>query len=132
MNPLRQRLDSYGYTVKQHVVGSLLFTPLLLLLPTTSVFYIFFTITSTTINSVCMLIEFAISIVHATPYAEIMIWLVRRQRFPCGVWFEIEHYKKNILSSSNDSPEKNPFRMVSNLRSNFLSIGELFHLDALL
>ncbi|XP_056867047.1 phosphatidylinositol N-acetylglucosaminyltransferase subunit GPI1 isoform X3 [Raphanus sativus] len=125
MNPLRQRLDSYGYTVKQHVVGSLLFTPLLLLLPTTSVFYIFFTITSTTINSVCMLIEFAISIVHATPYAEIMIWLVRRQRFPCGVWFEIEHYKKNILSSSNDSPEKNPFRMVSNLRSNFLSIGQI-------
>ncbi|KAJ0246769.1 N-acetylglucosaminyl transferase component family protein / Gpi1 family protein [Hirschfeldia incana] len=125
MNPLRQRLDSYGYTVKQHVVGSLLFTPLLLLLPTTSVFYIFFTITSTTINSICMLIEFAISIIHATPYAEIMIWLVRRSRFPCGVWFEIEHYKKNILSSSNNSPEKKPVLMVSNLRSNFLSIGQI-------
>ncbi|KAF8102115.1 hypothetical protein N665_0201s0401 [Sinapis alba] len=133
MNPLRQRLDSYGYTVKQHVVGSLLFTPLLLLLPTTSVFYIFFTITSTTINSVSMLIEFTISIVHATPYAEIMIWLFRRSRFPSGVWFEIEHYGKNIHNSSNDvfqdrsnnTPEKNPFLMVSNLRSNFLSIGQI-------
>ncbi|CAH8384721.1 unnamed protein product [Eruca vesicaria subsp. sativa] len=119
MNPLRQRLDSYGYTVKQHVVGSLLFTPLLLLLPTTSVFYIFFTITSTTINSICMFIEFAISIIHATPYAEIMIWLVRRRRFPSGVWFEIENYRKNIHNSSSDP------LMVSNLRSNFLSIGQI-------
>ncbi|XP_024013026.1 phosphatidylinositol N-acetylglucosaminyltransferase subunit GPI1 isoform X2 [Eutrema salsugineum] len=143
LNPLRQRLDSYGYTVKQHVVGSLLFTPLLLLLPTTSVFYIFFTITSTTINSICMLIEFTISIIHATPYAEIMMWLFRRKRFPSGVWFEIEHYGKNVLNSSNDDfedrsntasnsrreehniPEKKPFLMVSNLRSNFLSIGQI-------
>jgi hypothetical protein len=30
-NPLRQRLDSFDYTVRQHIVGSLLFTPLLLL-----------------------------------------------------------------------------------------------------
>lgn len=125
MNPLRQRLDSYGYTVKQHVVGSLLFTPLLLLLPTTSVFYIFFTITSTTINSISMLIEFTISVIHATPYAEIVIWLFRRQRFPSGVWFEIEHYRKNILNSSDDaSLANNPVLMVSNLRSNFLSIGK--------
>ncbi|KAL0714643.1 hypothetical protein Bca4012_021622 [Brassica carinata] len=126
MNPLRQRLDSYGYTVKQHVVGSLLFTPLLLLLPTTSVFYIFFTITSTTINSISMLIEFTISVIHATPYAEIVIWLFRRQRFPSGVWFEIEHYRKNILNSSDDaSLANNPVLMVSNLRSNFLSIGQI-------
>ncbi|CAK8543145.1 unnamed protein product [Lathyrus sativus] len=60
-NPLRQRLDSFEYTVKQHIVGSLLFTPLLLLLPTTSVFYIFFSIVDTTINLICILIEVAIS-----------------------------------------------------------------------
>ncbi|CAN8279719.1 unnamed protein product [Cochlearia groenlandica] len=128
LNPLRQRLDSYGYTVKQHVVGSLLFTPLLLLLPTTSVFYIFLTITSTTINCICMLIELAISIIHATPYAEIIIWLVRRKRFPFGVWFEIEPYGKNNLNSSGHAftiSEKKPLRMVSNLHSNFLSLGQI-------
>ncbi|VYS60661.1 unnamed protein product [Arabidopsis thaliana] len=136
LNPLRQRMDSYGYTVKQHVVGSLLFTPLLLLLPTTSVFYIFFTITSTTINSICMLIEFAISVIHATPYAEVMIWLVRRKRFPCGVWFEMEHCGEHILKSNDafedskslleehGTPEKNSL-MVSNLRSNFLTLGQI-------
>ncbi|KAG9445642.1 hypothetical protein H6P81_011770 [Aristolochia fimbriata] len=88
-NPLRQRLDSYDYTVEQHVVGSLLFTPVLLLLPTTSVFYIFFTIMKTTMSCICMLVEVTISVHHATPYAEIFLRMMKPQRFPSGVWFEI-------------------------------------------
>ncbi|CAA2998474.1 Phosphatidylinositol N-acetylglucosaminyltransferase subunit Q [Olea europaea subsp. europaea] len=56
-NSLRQRLDSYDYSVEQHVVGSLLFTLLLLLLPTTSAFYIFFTILKTAVSFICMVVE---------------------------------------------------------------------------
>ncbi|XP_020687202.1 uncharacterized protein LOC110103004 isoform X3 [Dendrobium catenatum] len=89
-NPLRQRLDSYDdYSVEQHVVGSLLFTPFLLLLPTTSIFYIFFTLLSTTLILIRFSIEITISILHATPYAEILLWLARRRRFPSGIWFDI-------------------------------------------
>ncbi|KAL5230455.1 hypothetical protein ABZP36_029231 [Zizania latifolia] len=86
-NPLRQRLDSYDYTVEQHVVGSLLFTPVLLLLPTTSIFYIFFSILSTTLICLCILLEITVSIIHSTPYAELIMWVVRRQRFPTGLFF---------------------------------------------
>ncbi|KAG8085064.1 hypothetical protein GUJ93_ZPchr0010g10445 [Zizania palustris] len=86
-NPLRQRLDSYDYTVEQHVVGSLLFTPVLLLLPTTSIFYIFFSILSTTIICLCILLEITVSIIHSTPYAELIMWVARRQRFPIGLFF---------------------------------------------
>ncbi|KAF0927591.1 hypothetical protein E2562_034472 [Oryza meyeriana var. granulata] len=86
-NPLRQRLDSYDYTVQQHVVGSLLFTPVLLLLPTTSIFYIFFSILSTTIICLCILLEITVSIIHSTPYAELIMWVARRQRFPTGLFF---------------------------------------------
>lgn len=88
-NPLRQRLDSYNYTVEQHIVGALLFTPLLLLVPTTSVFYMFFTIMNTTTVLLCILIEVTISVIHATPYNEIFLWLLKRKRFPSGVWFEM-------------------------------------------
>ncbi|MBA0768271.1 hypothetical protein Gotri_017086, partial [Gossypium trilobum] len=88
-NPLRQRLDSFDYTVKQHVVGSLLFTPLLLLLPTTSVFYIFFSIMNTAISLSCMFIEVIISVIHATPYIKIALRLIKPRRFPLGIWFEI-------------------------------------------
>lgn len=145
-NPLRERLDSYGYTVKQHIVGSLLFTPLLLLLPTTSVFYIFFTMISTLISSVSILIEIAISIIHATPYIKIFLWLVRRRRFPSGIWFEIMTCKSDTpdsqevaclgnlgppsegLQGDNFPNRKASTVLVSTLRSNLLSIGEVLNL----
>ncbi|KAM3690971.1 hypothetical protein ACB094_09G160500 [Castanea mollissima] len=140
-NPLRQRLDSYDYTVKQHVVGSLLFTPLLLLLPTTSIFYTFFSIVNSTISLICILIEVAISVIHATPYIKIFLWLARRRRFPSGIWFEIVSCRSNLIddtaicspdkfdsSSENLHCNQNGGKsgiLVSFLRSNFLSIGEL-------
>lgn len=137
-NPLRQRLDSYDYTVKQHIVGSLLFTPLLLLLPTTSVFYIFFTMMNTTISLICMLIEVSISVIHATPYIKVFLWLVRPRRFPSGIWFEIKSvWSQGIdscedidspvsnMQSDQDITEGKSSVVVSFLHSNFLSVGEL-------
>ncbi|KAK9097391.1 hypothetical protein Sjap_022888 [Stephania japonica] len=100
-NPLRKRFDSYDYNVEQHVVGSLLFTPLLLLLPTTSVFYIYFTILDTTTSFICILIEVAISVIHATPYVEIFLWAVAPRMFPSGIWFQIISGSKiNLVDSS--------------------------------
>ncbi|XP_015898040.2 uncharacterized protein LOC107431596 isoform X1 [Ziziphus jujuba] len=136
-NPLRQRLDSYDYTVKQHIVGSLLFTPLLLLLPTTSVFYIFFSIVDSMISFICILIEVTISIVHATPYIKILLWLVRPRRFPSGIWFEIMYCQGGTIDSSEDvkppyqnlqgkdMSSENSSLMFSFLHSNFLSIGQI-------
>ncbi|KAE8728058.1 N-acetylglucosaminyl transferase component family protein / Gpi1 family protein, putative isoform 2 [Hibiscus syriacus] len=141
-NPLRQRLDSFDYTVKQHVVGSLLLTPLLLLLPTTSVFYIFFSIMNTTISLSCMFIEVIIS-VHATPYIKIALRLLKPRRFPLGIWFEIIAYHNNSSHSPcsayrdrnglpvDEAPQKEDLdRMVSSvlisiLHSNYLSIGQI-------
>ncbi|XWS22419.1 hypothetical protein CRYUN_Cryun29cG0032300 [Craigia yunnanensis] len=141
-NPLRQRLDSFDYTVKQHVVGSLLFTPVLLLLPTTSVFYIFFTIMNTAISLSCMFIEIIISVIHATPYIKIVLRLIKPRRFPSGIWFEIIACRNN----SSDSPwsvciDKNSLLeealrredtnrkissiLISVLHSNYLSIGQM-------
>ena len=137
-NPLHHRLDSYDYTMKQHVVGSLLFTPLLLLLPT-SIFYSFFSIVNTTISLICILIEVAISVIHATPYIKIFLWLAMRKGFPPGIWFEIVTCWSNLIDDPAicsldkfDSPEnlhcnQNGGKsgiLVSFLHSNFLSIGE--------
>ncbi|KAH9670712.1 N-acetylglucosaminyl transferase component family protein / Gpi1 family protein [Citrus sinensis] len=139
-NPLRQRLDSYEYTLKQHIVGSLIFTPLLLLLPT-SVFYIFFTMMNSSISLVCMLIEVVISIMHATPYINIELRLVRRRRFPPGIWFEIvschgssDNPPEIVSLDTISSPSKNSLHLenisgrshvlVAILHSNFLTVGE--------
>ncbi|KAI8562359.1 hypothetical protein RHMOL_Rhmol03G0030200 [Rhododendron molle] len=141
VNPLRQRYDSYEYTVEQHVVGSLLFTPLLLLLPTTSVFYIFFTILMCTVSCACLAIDILRSIIHATPYIKIFLWFVRLRRFPSGVWFEIISCRSNAgpmdvgcCSDASTPSEKSWKRTdisgsrssvsVSILQSNFLNIGK--------
>ncbi|KAL5166758.1 Phosphatidylinositol N-acetylglucosaminyltransferase subunit Q [Glycine soja] len=141
-NPLRQRLDSFDYTVKQHIVGSLLFTPLLLLLPTTSVFYIFFSIVDTTINLVCLLIEVTISVIHVTPYTKIFLWFVRPRRFPSGIWLEIIGCQSNSTASPStditdemtsykeslhlkDFNREKSSNLVSALHSNYLSLGKI-------
>lgn len=141
-NPLRQRLDSYEYSVEQHIVGSLLFTPLLLLLPTISVFYMFFTIVNLTISFFCVLIEVIVSIIHATPYTKILLWLVRSRRFPSGIWFDIVYSQNASVASSVDGPSgissASKKRLVnqnidavksglllSSLRSNFLTLGRV-------
>ncbi|GJT24158.1 N-acetylglucosaminyl transferase component [Tanacetum coccineum] len=127
-NPLRERLDSYDYTVEQHIVGSLLFTPLLLLLPTTSAFYMSFTIMNMTIAFICMIIEVAISVIHATPYTKIILWLLRPSRFPCGIWFEIFSVKTHAteaVQGSNDTPASRSDLLVSSLHSYSYNIGAL-------
>ncbi|KAJ4971589.1 hypothetical protein NE237_004688 [Protea cynaroides] len=112
-NPLRHRLDSYDYTVEQHIVGSLLFTPLLLLLPTTSVFYIFFAIMNTVICFICMFIEITVSILHAVPYAKIFLWAVRARRFPAGIWFEIISVQGSKELGCQENGCLNEFRSTS-------------------
>ncbi|KAH7286101.1 hypothetical protein KP509_33G058400 [Ceratopteris richardii] len=87
-NALRGRIDTYDCNVEQHVVGSLMFTPLLLLLPTTSVFYIFFTMLFSSLSILRLLLQIFIAIVHCFPYAQVAIWLVQPRRFPSGIWFE--------------------------------------------
>ncbi|XP_062117929.1 uncharacterized protein LOC133831579 isoform X2 [Humulus lupulus] len=137
-NPLRNRLDSYDYTVKQHIVGSLLFTPLLLLLPTTSVFYIFFSILDTTISLICMFIRVAMSVIHATPYVEGFLRLVRPRRFPSGIWFDVVSCQYDTCDSSegvNSSSENLQMKkditkekassMISFVHSNVMTLGQV-------
>nr|XP_043638589.1 uncharacterized protein LOC122609706 [Erigeron canadensis] len=123
-NPLRERLDSYDYTVEQHIVGSLLFTPLLLLLPTTSAFYMSFTIMNMTIDFICVIIEVTISVIHATPYAKILLWLLRPSRFPCGIWFEIFSIKE-VVQETIDFRTSRSDVLVSSLHNYSYNIGEL-------
>ncbi|XP_072972802.1 uncharacterized protein [Typha angustifolia] len=124
-NPLRERLDSYDYTVEQHVVGSLFFTPFLLLLPTTSVFYIFFTILRTMITFVCILIEIMISVLHAVPYAEILLWFTRRSRFPSGIWFESISVPSMYSHADYGQSDEGSETLLSLLHSNYATIGQV-------
>lgn len=133
-------MDSYDYTVEQHVLGSLLFTPLLLLLPTTSAFYSFFTILISSVSFICVVVKVSIYVIHATPYNKILLWLVKKRRFPAGIWFEFICYQHNAAgsaaigavdlvgtSSSKSSKSRggssNSDVLVSFMHSNYLNAG---------
>jgi len=94
-NPLRGRQDTYECTVEQLVVGSLMFTPLLLLLPTTSVFYTFFTLIYSILSIVRLCLQYLILILQLFPYAEVALWLLQPKRFPSGVWFKALYASQN-------------------------------------
>lgn len=126
--------------MEQHVLGSLLFTPLLLLLPTTSAFYSFFTILISTISFICLVVKVSIYVLHVTPYNKILLWLVKKRRFPAGIWFEFICYQQNAVgsaatggvdlvgtssskSSKNQSGSGNSGVLVSFMHSNYLNSG---------
>lgn len=140
-NYLRGRIDTYDYSVEQHVVGSLMFTPLLLLLPTTSVFYIFFTILYTSLSVLRFLLQILIAFLHCFPYAQVAIWLVQPRRFPSGIWLEnlpLGRVQEVVLSSKvqrdlhrqsfqekDSSARKAGQILISNLGVKTASLGEL-------
>ena len=84
-----------------------------------------------------MLIGVAISVIHATPYIKVFLWLVQPRRFPSGIWFDImscrcdtSDYSDDMSSSSEKLPLKKDMNkekssyMISFLRSNFMTLGE--------
>jgi hypothetical protein len=88
------------------VVGSLMFTPLLLLLPTTSVFYTFFTLIYSVLSIVRLCLQYLILILQWFPYAEVALWLLQPKRFPSGVWFKAliadqqRHLGSSVMSAT--------------------------------
>lgn len=85
-------------------MGSLMFTPLLLLLPTTSVFYTFFTLIYSIISIVRLCLQYLILILQWFPYAEVALWLVQPRRFPSGIWFKTLHADQTKPSSNKPLP----------------------------
>lgn len=95
-----------------------------------------------TVSCACLAIDILRSIIHATPYIKIFLWLVRLRRFPSGVWFEIISCRSNAgpmdvgrCSDASTPSEKSWKRTdisgsrssvsVSILQSNFLNIGKV-------
>ena len=97
------------------MVGSLMFTPLLLLLPTTSVFYTFFTLIYSILSIVRLCLQYLILILQLFPYAEVALWLLQPKRFPSGVWF------KALYASQNRHLGPSPLSITKYLQTLFVS-----------
>ncbi|XP_074135891.1 phosphatidylinositol N-acetylglucosaminyltransferase subunit Q isoform X2 [Sminthopsis crassicaudata] len=88
-NVLRQRVDSCSYDLDQLFIGTLLFTILLFLLPTTALYYLVFTLLRLLVVFVQGLIHLLVDLIDSLPFYSIGLRLCRSYRLAAGVKFRV-------------------------------------------
>ncbi|KFV79746.1 Phosphatidylinositol N-acetylglucosaminyltransferase subunit Q [Struthio camelus australis] len=92
-NVLRQRVDSCSYDLDQLFIGTLLFTILLFLLPTTALYYLVFTLLRLLVVVVQGLIHLLVDLIDSLPLYSIILRLCRSYRLAAGVKFRVLEQK---------------------------------------
>ncbi|KAM9208450.1 phosphatidylinositol N-acetylglucosaminyltransferase subunit Q isoform 3-T3 [Dugong dugon] len=91
-NVLRQRVDSCSYDLDQLFIGTLLFTILVFLLPTTALYYLVFTLLRLLVVAVQGLLHLLVDLVNSLPLYSVGLRLCRPYRLAAGVKFRVlEH-----------------------------------------
>ncbi|XP_053706695.1 phosphatidylinositol N-acetylglucosaminyltransferase subunit Q [Synchiropus splendidus] len=88
-NVLRQRVDSCSYDLDQLFIGTLLFTVLLFLLPTTALYYLVFTLLRLLVVLFQALLHVTIEFVNSFPLFALGLRLCRPYRLAEGVKFRV-------------------------------------------
>uniref|UniRef100_A0A2K5MYW5 Phosphatidylinositol glycan anchor biosynthesis class Q n=1 Tax=Cercocebus atys TaxID=9531 RepID=A0A2K5MYW5_CERAT len=85
----RQRVDSCSYDLDQLFIGTLLFTILLFLLPTTALYYLVFTLLRLLVVAVQGLIHLLVDLINSLPLYSLGLRLCRPYRLAAGVKFRV-------------------------------------------
>ena len=110
-NPLRDRIDSCDFDLDQLLLGTLLFSLLFFLMPTTMIYYLLFFLARMFVNvfrvdkkkiSICflliikttkhekkVLILFIIELLNNFPLFGIVIYVSNNRLLPGGIWFDL-------------------------------------------
>ncbi|KAI5623072.1 phosphatidylinositol N-acetylglucosaminyltransferase subunit Q, partial [Silurus asotus] len=90
-NVLRQRVDSCSYDLDQLFLGTLLFTILLFLLPTTALYYLVFTLLRLVVVTFQGLIHLSVDFINSFPLFALGLRICRPYRLAEGVKFRVLH-----------------------------------------
>ncbi|KAA0705801.1 Phosphatidylinositol N-acetylglucosaminyltransferase subunit Q [Triplophysa tibetana] len=88
-NVLRQRVDSCSYDLDQLFIGTLLFTILLFLLPTTALYYLVFTLLRLVVVLFQGVIHLSVDFINSFPLFAICLRICRPYRLAEGVKFSV-------------------------------------------
>ncbi|XP_062914901.1 phosphatidylinositol N-acetylglucosaminyltransferase subunit Q [Mobula hypostoma] len=88
-NVLRQRVDSCSYDLDQLFIGTLLFTVLLFLLPTTALYYLVFTLLRLVVVVIQGLIQLLMDFINTLPLFALGLRLCRPYVLAAGVKFQV-------------------------------------------
>ncbi|GAQ88494.1 hypothetical protein KFL_004330110 [Klebsormidium nitens] len=99
-NPLRHRVDSFERHVEQIVVGSLLFTPLLLLLPTTWAYYSLFAMTYGGIAAARAALQIGSAVIRSFPLYRLAVWAAVPGACPSDVSFQVTSAGQKVVDET--------------------------------
>lgn len=99
-NVLRERVDSAVYDVDQLFVGTLLFTVLLFILPTTGLYYVVFTMLRVMVLTVQGLLTRARHLLTTLPCWYLLLWIYNSPAIRDGAVFQVIPSEK----TSSDAP----------------------------
>ncbi|XP_046894760.1 phosphatidylinositol N-acetylglucosaminyltransferase subunit Q isoform X1 [Hypomesus transpacificus] len=88
-NVLRQRVDSCCYDLDQLFIGTLLFTILLFLLPTTALYYLVFTLLRLVVVLFQGILHLSVDFINSFPLFAIGLKVARPYRLAAGVKFRV-------------------------------------------
>uniref|UniRef100_A0A8K9UEP2 Phosphatidylinositol glycan anchor biosynthesis, class Q n=1 Tax=Oncorhynchus mykiss TaxID=8022 RepID=A0A8K9UEP2_ONCMY len=88
-NVLRQRVDSCSYDLDQLFIGTLLFTILLFLLPTTALYYLVFTLLRLVVVMFQGVLHLSVDFINSFPLFAMGLRLFRSYRLAEGVKFRV-------------------------------------------
>ncbi|XP_019615078.1 PREDICTED: phosphatidylinositol N-acetylglucosaminyltransferase subunit Q-like [Branchiostoma belcheri] len=88
-NPLRQRVDSCQYNVDQLFLGTLLFTILLFLLPTTALYYVVFTAFRMAVLTLQGALTKVITTISSFPLFSVLLQLCNGESMAGGITFQV-------------------------------------------
>ncbi|XP_065838494.1 phosphatidylinositol N-acetylglucosaminyltransferase subunit Q-like [Oscarella lobularis] len=88
-NILRRRVDSFQYDKNQLLLGTLLFTILVFLLPTVAVYYLLFTMIRLAVLVLHSLANWLLYVIVNFPVYSLLLWLVDPKQLPSGIRIEL-------------------------------------------
>jgi hypothetical protein len=89
-NVLRRRVDTCVYDTNQLLLGTLLFTVVVFLFPTTLVYFVFFTVAASLVELLLLGVWLTMVLLNACPFYTLYLWCTRRElSLPSAIRFEL-------------------------------------------
>uniref|UniRef100_A0A7S4PED8 Uncharacterized protein n=1 Tax=Guillardia theta TaxID=55529 RepID=A0A7S4PED8_GUITH len=95
-NVLRGRIDACDYSLDQLLLGTMLFTLLVFLFPTTFVYYLFFFLLNFTVSVVQTAIRLIVSVLNHFPLFSVLLRLLDPSHLPGGARLELLRYPDHV------------------------------------
>ncbi|KAK4611871.1 N-acetylglucosaminyl-phosphatidylinositol biosynthetic protein gpi1 [Fulvia fulva] len=125
-NVLRNRIDSCDYDLDQLLLGTILFTLIVFLLPTVAVFYATFAGARMAIIALKAALDTWLACLNHFPLFALMLRIKDSRRLPGGIRFELQDTPRALVSSSSEQQTNTAPTSYVKLKSIALPLSQTF------